>query len=123
MYDVTVVLLGGGLASTAVIPVEIFHSAGALWHELQGRPPQPLFRVRTVTVDGLPVSSPGGLRIAPEASVADVERTDIVIIPTTGVELDQRLQDCGAVLLPWLRRQYDQGALITGICMGSAFIA
>jgi transcriptional regulator GlxA family with amidase domain len=123
MYDVTVVLLGGGLASTAVIPVEIFHSAGALWHELQGRPPQPLFRVRTVTVDGRPVASPGGLRIAPEAALAEVERTDIVIVPTTGVELDARLAEAGPVLLPWLRKQYDQGALITGICMGSAIIA
>lgn len=123
MYDVTVVLLGGGLASTAVIPVEIFHSAGALWHELQGRPPQPLFRVRTVTIDGQPVLSPGGLRIAPEAAVTDVERTDIVIVPTTGIELDERLAEAGPVLLPWLRRQYAQGALVTGICMGSAVIA
>jgi len=123
MYDVTVVLLNGGLASTAVIPVEIFQSAGALWHELQGRPPQPLFRVRAVTVDGKPVQSPGGLSIAPEGGLADVERTDIVIVPTTGVELDQRLAEAGAVLLPWLRKQYDQGALITGVCMGSALIA
>jgi transcriptional regulator GlxA family with amidase domain len=123
VYDVTVVLLGGGLASTAVIPVEIFHSAGALWHELQGRPPQPLFRVRTVTVDGRPVASPGGLSITPEAALAEVERTDIVIVPTTGVEFDTRLAEAGAVLLPWLRKQYDQGALVTGICMGSALIA
>ncbi len=123
MYDVTVVLLGGGLASTAVIPVEIFHSAGVMWHELQGRTAEPLFRVRTVTIDGKPVRSPGGLSIAPEAAVTDVERTDIVIIPTTGLELDERLEQVGPVLLPWLRRQYDQGALITGVCMGSTVIA
>ena len=123
MYDVTVVFLGGGLASTAVIPVEIFHSAGALWHELQGRPPQPLFRVRTVTIDGGPVESPGGLRITPEAALTEVDRTDIVVVPTTGVEFDLRLAEAEAVLLPWLRKQYDQGALITGICMGSALIA
>src|SRR5262249_54989045 len=43
--------------------------------------------------------------------------------PTTGVELDARLADAGHVLLPWLRKQYEQGALITGICMGSAMIA
>src|ERR1700761_1947064 len=118
MYDVTVVLLGGGLASTAVIPVEIFHSAGALWHELQGRAPPHLFPVRTVTVDGRPVASPGGLSIAPEAAVADVDHTDIVIVPTTGVEFDRQLADAGPVLLPWLRKQHRQGALVTGICMG-----
>ena len=123
MYDVTVVLLNGGLASTAVIPVEIFHSAGVLWHELQGRAPQPLFRVRTVTIDGAPVRSPGGLTIAPEAALTDVERTDIIIVPTTGVDLDARLAEAGDVLLPWLRRQHHQGALVTGVCMGSALIA
>jgi transcriptional regulator GlxA family with amidase domain len=123
MYDVTVVLLNGGLASTALIPVEIFHSAGALWHELQGRPPQPLFRVRTVTVDGRPVASPGGVSIAPESAMLEVEHTDIIVVPTTGVEFDERLAEVGPVLLPWLRRHYEQGAVITGICMGSAMIA
>ena len=34
MMDVTVVLLDDGLSSTAVMPVEIFHSAGALWNLL-----------------------------------------------------------------------------------------
>ena len=48
MLDVTVVLLDDGLSSTAVMPVEIFHSAGALWNVLHNRPPEPAFRVRTV---------------------------------------------------------------------------
>jgi transcriptional regulator GlxA family with amidase domain len=123
MYDVTVVFLEGGLSSTAVIPVEIFHSAGALWHELQGRPPQPLFRVRTVTIDGGPVRCSGGFSLSPEASLTEVDRTDIVIIPTTGMDLEARLAEAGETLLPWLRRQHGQGAVITGVCMGSALIA
>ena len=34
--DVTVVLLDGGYASTAIGPVEVFHSAGLLWNWLLG---------------------------------------------------------------------------------------
>ena len=34
MLDVTVVLLDDGLSSTAIMPVEIFHSAGSLWNAL-----------------------------------------------------------------------------------------
>jgi transcriptional regulator GlxA family with amidase domain len=52
-----------------------------------------------------------------------VERTDIVIVPTTGIAFDLRLAEARPTLLPWLRKQYGQGALITGICMGSGMIA
>ncbi len=38
--EVCVVLLDDGYASTSLMPIEVFHSAGALWRELQGRKPQ-----------------------------------------------------------------------------------
>ena len=47
MLDVTVVLLEDGFSSTAVMPVEIFHSAGQLWNDLHDSPAHPAFRVRT----------------------------------------------------------------------------
>ena len=43
MLDVTVVLLDDGLSSTAIMPVEIFHSAGALWNELHNEVAEPAF--------------------------------------------------------------------------------
>ena len=36
VLDVTVVLLEGGYASTAIGPLEVFHSAGVLWNWLHG---------------------------------------------------------------------------------------
>lgn len=47
MLDVTVILLDDGYASTALMPIEIFHSAGALWPEIRGETPEPRFRVTT----------------------------------------------------------------------------
>lgn len=122
MLDVTVVLLDDGLSSTAIVPVEIFHSAGALWNALNGHPPEPAFRVRTVSPTGGAVRSPYGLSITPEAGLDDVGRTDIVIVPTSGLELDAKLIENSA-LLPWLRRHYEQGAYIAGVCMGAAYLA
>ena len=87
MLDVTVVLLHDGMASTAIMPVEIFHAAGALWNELHDRPPERAFRVRTVSLDGGPVRSPYGVAFTPESRLEEVERTDIVIVPTSGLEL------------------------------------
>jgi transcriptional regulator GlxA family with amidase domain len=122
MLDVTVVLLDDGLSSTAIMPVEIFHSAGALWNELHDLDAQAPFKVRTVSLDGGIVRSPYGLGLSPQGSIDDVERTDIAIIPTSGLELDLKLVE-NSRLLPWLRRHYLQGAYIAGVCMGAAYLA
>src|SRR5437868_7076660 len=111
MLDVTVVLFEDGMSSTAIMPVEIFHSAGRLWNQVHGRPLKPPFRVRTVSLDGGPVRSPYGLDIQPEGCIDEVDRTDIVIIPTSGLEMDLKLV-AHSKLLPWLRRQYQQGAYV-----------
>jgi transcriptional regulator GlxA family with amidase domain len=121
--DVCVVLLDDGYASTALMPIEVFHSAGALWRELKGESPEPRFRVTTASLTGRPIRSPyGGMSITPENSINDVDRADIVIVPTSGLLLDEKLIENSA-LLPWLRRQYAAGAYVAGVCMGAAYLA
>ncbi|MFL5295542.1 MAG: GlxA family transcriptional regulator [Phenylobacterium sp.] len=122
MLDVTVVLLDDGLSSTAIMPVEIFHSAGGLWNLLQAEPTAPAFRVTTASLTGEIVRSPYGLGLTPEASLDEVEKTDIVIVSTSGLMWNEKLIENSA-LPPWLRRHYDQGAYIAGVCMGSAYLA
>lgn len=121
--DVCVVLLDDGYASTALMPIEVFHSAGALWRELKGESPEPRFRVTTASLTGESIRSPyGGMSITPEKSINDVDRADIVIVPTSGLLLDEKLIENSA-LLPWLRRQYAAGAYVAGVCMGAAYLA
>lgn len=122
MFDVTVVLLDDGWSSTAVMPTEIFHCAGRLWNDLHDDAAEPRFRVRTVSLTGEAVRSPYGLTIGPETSLAGIERTDIVIVPTSGLDLDLKFVENSA-LLPWLKRQYAQGAYLVGVCMGAAYLA
>jgi transcriptional regulator GlxA family with amidase domain len=122
VLDVTVVLLDGGLPSTAIMPVEIFHAAGALWHELHDEAPRPAFRVKTVSLDGGPVLTPHGFSMLPHAAIDDITRTDIIFVPTSGLDCDLKLVEHSA-LLPWLVRHYEQGAYLAGVCMGSAYLA
>jgi transcriptional regulator GlxA family with amidase domain len=122
MLDVTVVLLEDGLSSTAVMPVEIFHSAGALWNTLRDEPVEPAFRVTTVTLDGGPVKSATGFSLMPQKSIDEIDRTDIIVVPTSGLELDTKLVEHSAIL-PWLRRHYQQGSYLAGVCMGAAYLA
>ena len=122
MLNVTVVLLDEGFSSTAIMPLEIFHSAGRLWNDLHGSPSQPAFRVRTASLNGRPVRSAHGVGVAPHVSIDAIEQTDIVVVSTSGLDLDLHLV-ANSALLPWLRRQHAQGALIVGVCMGAAYLA
>jgi transcriptional regulator GlxA family with amidase domain len=120
--DVTVVLLEAGYASTAIGPIEVFHSAGKLWNWLQGDPEQPRFRVRIASIDGRAVTSLCALGLTPTCSIDDIRQTDIVILPASGWDVQDQIAH-NTALLPWLRKQHAQGAYIAGICSGVGFLA
>ena len=123
MLDVTVILFDDGYASTAVLPIEVFHSAGTLWQFLNQEDPQPRFRVTTASLSGGPVRSPyAGLSMAPQCALNEVEHSDIVIVPTSGPDLDASVP-ANSALLPWLRQRHAEGAYIAGVCMGTAYLA
>jgi len=123
MLDVCVVMLDDGYASTALMPIEVFHSAGKLWGELVGEAPEPRFRVVSASITGQPVSSPyGGLTFTPQMAINDVERADIIVIPTSGLSLDEKMVENSAIL-PWLKKHYEAGAYLAGVCMGAAYLA
>ena len=122
VLDVTILLVDGSFASTAIGPAEVFYSTGVLWNAIGGRDAEPRFRVRTVSVDGGPVGSPYGIGLTPDGSVADVERTDIVIVPGTALDPDIAVLRHSA-LIPWLVAMHQRGALVAGICTGVFLLA
>jgi transcriptional regulator GlxA family with amidase domain len=122
VLDVTVVLLDAGYASTAIGPIEVFHSAGLLWNRMHGDAEEPRFRVRTASIDGKSVGSLCGLRISPQLAIRNIRRTDIIVLPASGLEVQDRIARTTA-LLPWLRKWHSRGAYIAGICSGVAFLA
>ena len=122
IVDVTVVLLEDGYASTAIAPIEVFHSAGLLWNTLRGGTPEPRFRVTTASVDGKPVNSVCGIGLTPHRSIDEITNTDIIVLSASGLDVQERIAR-NTPLLPWLRKWHDSGAYIAAICSGSAFLA
>src|SRR5262249_14421782 len=122
LLDVTVVILRDGYASTAIVPIEIFHSAGVVWNWLHGNAVQPRFRVRTASIDGRRVNAAGSLGLTPDCAINDIKHTDIIIVAAPGWEV---LGDIAknTPLVPWLRKWHDHGAYIAGACTGVAFLA
>lgn len=122
VLDVTVVLLEHGYASTAIAPIEVFHSAGRLWNWLHGTEVEPRFRVRVASIDGGIVESICSLGLKPDCAIADIKRTDIIILPASGWDVKEKIAR-NTRLLPWLRKWHAKGAYIAGICTGVVFLA
>jgi len=122
VLDVTVVLLDGGYASTAIAPLEVFHSAGVLWNWLRGESSRPRFRVRVASIDGRAVTSLCAVGLAPACAIHEIEQTDIIILPASGWDVQGEIAR-GTPLLPWLRKWHARGATIAGVCTGVAFLA
>ena len=120
--EVTVLLLNGCYASTALAPVEVFHSAGRLWNTLTNCEAEPRFRVTVASLDGLPVETPYSVGLMPETSIDRIRETDIVVVPASGLDLDAQLERHHA-LFAWLHRWHDDGAYIASICSGAAYLA
>ena len=103
LVDVTVVVLEDGYASTAIAPIEIFHSAGVVWNWLHGETLHPRFRVRTASVDGRKVNAAGSLGLTPDCAIRDIKQTDIIIIAAPGWDvLDQIAKN--TPLVPWVQK-------------------
>jgi len=120
---VTILIPGFGYPSPVIGPYEVFASAGVLWEALMGekqaaRP----FEVVTASVDGKPVRFIGGVTIKPDKAVGQIRKTDLIFIPSIGLDLDVVLKK-NAPMLDFLRRQADKGTYIAGVCTGVAMMA
>lgn len=122
ILDVTIVLLAGGYMSTAIGPIEVFHSAGTLWNWLHGQDVQPRFRVHVASLDGRKVSGLCSVGLVPQCSIHDIRHTDIIIVPASGWDLMEVIAR-SSELVPWLRKWHARGAYIAAVCSGSAFLA
>lgn len=122
VIDVTIVIFDGGYSSTAIAPVEVFHSAGRLWPRLHGEPVDCKFRVRMASVDGRPVTSAYGVGLTPHCGIQDIGTTDLILLTAPNPETYREVVS-GTSLLPWLRQAHALGTYIGGVCTGVAFLA
>lgn len=121
VIDVTIMLLGGGLASTSLVPLEIFACAGSLWPTLIGSKPAPRFRVRTATVDGRKARCMVPVALEGECSLDEIGHTDLIFVPSSGPDLDAALRK-HAKLVTWLAERSKRTA-VAGVCTGVSLLA
>jgi len=122
MIDVTVVVLGDSLPSTSMAPLEIFACAGTMWGMLMGAPAEPRFRVRTASIDGRVSPRYVPIELETSTKLADVPRTDLIVVPSAGMNLEAARRQHGGVV-DWLARRGRGKTVVAGICTGVSLLA
>ncbi|MBG8555204.1 GlxA family transcriptional regulator [Hymenobacter guriensis] len=119
MKRISILVPQGAILGSIEGPRLVFSEVNALLARL-GQPP--LFAVQLV---GLKPETPvcGGLyTIATPLLLADVPTTDLVIIPAMDGDLGVALE-ANKEFLPWIVRQYQQGAEVASLCVGAFLLA
>lgn len=122
MKNITLVCFDYALSSVITGILDLFSLTGVSWNRVQGQPPQPLFQVDLVSLDGKPVQCLNRLMITPHKSLSEVEDTDLIMLPPIGANIDKTL-DYQQDLFPWLREQHAKGAQIASSCTGTFLLA
>lgn len=119
---ITILVPGFGYPSPVIGPYEVFTSAGVLWNALLGEQPAEEFEVITASETGMPVDFDGGFTIHVNTSVSRVCKTDLVFVPSIGLNLSEVFSQ-NRNMLKFLEREGTKGTMIAGVCTGVAMIA
>jgi transcriptional regulator GlxA family with amidase domain len=109
------------MASTVAGPMDIFFQAGVIWNYFQGEKPRPFFKTEIVTTDGKPVRCLNGTIMLSDASIHDVDSTDLIVVSSI-LDIEKTVKYQGAVL-DWLTHHYARGTHIASICTGAFVLA
>ena len=83
---------------------------------------EPLFTLALVGLSKEAKQQNGLFSISPDVLIGDVGKTDLIVIPAIHGDLKEVLED-NRDFIPWLRKQYDEGAEIVSYCIGTFLLA
>ena len=119
---ITILVPGYGMSSAVIGPFEVFSNTGVVWNALLGEEVAATFKVVTASLDGRPVGYEGGISIKPDKSLAQIRKTDLIFVPTIGLDVDTVFAR-NAKMIKFLQRQAEKGTVIAGVCSGVAMLA
>ena len=82
----------------------------------------PLFKLHLVGLVENTTQTNGLFTVNPELLLQEVDKTDLVILPAIHGPLPHNIAQ-NADLVPWIVKQYAQGAEVVSLCVGSFFLA
>lgn len=103
---------------------DVLLSVGPMWPDMtEARTGDSLLDVRIVAATAEPFRIFGNIMVEPDAAIADVPSTDVVVICDMYTPIDTPPTDKYPAETAWLRQVYDRGATIATVCTGSVLLA
>jgi transcriptional regulator GlxA family with amidase domain len=86
-------------------------------------PAEPPYAVEIVSESRAPVTTASGIPITPNRAIDEIERTDLVIIPSIMTDSSQWQRGRHPAISEWLRAMHAAGALLCSSCSGVFLLA
>lgn len=120
MKQLTIIIPNGeNNLSSITGTYEIFTKANDYWIA-NGR--LPLFNIKLAGISKDVAFNAGLFTVKPHLNIADVQHTDLIIIPSLNHNYEKALEG-NKSLIDWLTQQYKNGAEVASICTGTFFLA
>lgn len=104
--------------------LELFASVGVTWGRLTGEHARARrMSARIVARRRRPFISALGVPITPQATLAEVERADVIVVTDLELPVEVDPRDRWPREAAWVRRRFDAGATVCSVCTGSIFLA
>lgn len=100
--------------------VQVFTAANIFFER---RSKTPVFKISLVGASKHKFLSNGYVTIAQDASIKEVQTTNLVIIPATLVRDYKMAKKSNRLLIDWITKQYKQGAEVASMCAGGFMLA
>jgi transcriptional regulator GlxA family with amidase domain len=119
MKHVSILVPKGAIMGSIEGPHKLFSEVNELAVSM-GR--EPLFSVHLVAIEKHTALSNGLFTVCTEWTIDNMEKTDLVIIPAVHGDLQKAIH-ANEAFLPWIVKQYKQGAEIASLCLGAFLLA
>lgn len=119
MKQVSVLVTHGALIAAIGNARHLFYTVNGF---LTGAGKAPRFNVKLVGAQEKMELNDGLYTIHLDAQLHEIQRSDLIIIPPMGGEMESCIARNQAYI-PWIREQYAQGAEVASLCVGAFLLA
>jgi transcriptional regulator GlxA family with amidase domain len=124
MKHITIIVPDGqvnmGTIATIVGALEIFTEANSFWKK-SGK--ESKYLVQTASVTKKVDFGKGMITLQPEKQIAEIKKTDLIIVPPSGIRSYADAQKGNRVLAKWIGTHYKLGAEVASMCSGIFMLA
>jgi transcriptional regulator GlxA family with amidase domain len=118
---ITILAIEQMLGSSAANPIEMLEAARARLKV--NRAENADFKIEVAAPEVKSLSLLGGFQIRPHCSLADIESTDLIVVPALWRSPASAIRQHKDTTIPWLLNQYLSGASIVAVGTGVSFVA